>query len=202
MRAIQWQRCLQEQRERYGKMVFSVAELCNLSGSKPRTVNVQLSRLLKAGVVERCANGKYAMPGAADAESLVSHLDSGAYITGLYAMMRHNLVTQAVTEIMCFTNRRHNLSRMRRTTVGTFRFVCVSPRIYAPPEGGTLASAEQAICDWVLMLKRAGLDAKGQATLRVEGKVDRKKLEEEVLGRYPKTVRDEVMELLERGRGS
>ena len=86
--------------------------------------------------------------------------------------------------------------------MGTLRFVCVSPRIYAPPKEGALASAEQAICDWVFMLKRAGLDTKGQATLRLEGKVNRKMLEEEVLRRYPKTVMDGVMELLESGRGS
>lgn len=195
MRSVQWLRTLQAQRDLHGKTVFSVPELCNLSGSSPGSINVELSRLLKAGVIERCAPGQYALPGASTPEALLPQLDTGAYITGLYALFRHNLVTQVPSEITCFTNRRHNRSSVRKTPHGIFRFVSVSPRFYMPPDEGVLAGPEQALCDWYLTLRRAGLTPTSQATLRLPGKIDPAKLAN-VLPRYPNTVRQMLRNLL------
>ena len=196
MRAIEWQRCLESQRELYGKTILSLPELCHLSGTHNLlSMKVQVSRLVKAGVLQRCAIGKYALPGAADPETLLPYLDSGAYMTGLYALSRHNMITQVPTEITCFTNRRHNLSRVRQTAVGVFRFICASPRIYSRPQEGVLASPEQAICDWVLSLRHQGLVPSGQVTLRLSGKLKLNQLKKH-LQRYPATVRQDVLGLL------
>ena len=196
MRAIEWHRCLESQRELYGKTVLSITELCHLSGTHNLlSMKVQAGRLVKAGVLQRCAIGKYSLPGAADPESLLPYLDSCAYMTGLYALSRHNMITQIPTQITCFTNRRHNLARIRPTAVGVFRFICVSPRFYARPQEKLLASPDQAICDWVLALRHRGLLPAGQVTLRLAGKLKPDQLRKHIQ-RYPATVRQTVLELL------
>jgi hypothetical protein len=114
-------------------------------------------------------------------------LDSGAYITGLGALYHHNLVMQRQTTITCFTNRRHNRSRTRRTPIGTFSFVCVSGRIYHRPADGNIAPAEQAFCDWLYLCLRKNVAPESQVAFG-----DLSGLREEVLGDlqvcYPKTV--------------
>lgn len=199
MRALEWQRRLEKQRLQYGKAVLSIPELCNLSGdANILSVRVQLGRLVRAGIIERCANGRYGLPGAASPELLLPSIDPAAYMTGLYALFRHDLVNQVPTEIACFTNRRHNRSRIRRTSVATFRFVCVASSVYLPPEDGVLAAAEQALCDWVLMLRHRGADPQGQASFRGLEKLDLVKLHHH-LPRYPQAVRSAVLRLLGSG---
>ncbi len=107
MKASEWQRYLESQRRRHGKTIFTVTELATVSGRPPHALNVELDRLCKRQLMVRYARGKYGLPEAGTPEALLPYLDSGAYITGAYAMYRHNLATQVPTEIVCFTNRRH-----------------------------------------------------------------------------------------------
>ena len=178
MRALQWHKTLEQAERRDHKTVFTVTELANIAGLAPRSLNVQLGRLVDQGVIVRYTRGKYGLPGRVGAEDLVGFLDSGAYITGLWALHHHNLVTQRPTRITCFTNRRHNRSRIRQTPIGTFSFVCVSGRVYHRPADGSIAPArvyhrpadgsiapgEQAFCDWVYLCLRKGVVPETQVT--------------------------------------
>jgi hypothetical protein len=146
-----------------------------------------LDRLVKKGVIARYATGVYGLPYRATAEQLVKTLDDGAYITAAYALGRHNLVTQTPSEITCFTNRRHGRSRERLTPFGRVVFVQVTPRIYSKPTEGVLATPEQALCDFVHLTLRQGLDPASVVTFRRLAGLSKRRLGA-TLRRYPPTV--------------
>ena len=139
----------------------------------------------------RYARGCYGPPDAAVPETLLPQLDPSAYATGFYALYRHNLVTQAPQEIACFTNRRHNRSRLRTTPLGRFCFTCVRPPIYARPAEELLAPPEQALCDFVFLTRRRGLAAANLVTFHGLHRLDASVLAR-VAARYPRTVQREV----------
>ncbi|MDP6544400.1 MAG: hypothetical protein QGH60_10440 [Phycisphaerae bacterium] len=200
MRALQWHKYLEQAERRDHKTVFTVTELANIAGVGPHSLNVQLGRLVARGVIVRYASGKYGLPGRVRSEELVGFLDSGAYITSLRALYHHNLVTQRPTRITCFTNRRHNRSRIRKTPIGTFSFVCVSGRTYHRPVDGNIAPGEQAFYDWLYLCSRKGVAPESLVTFsNLSG------LREEVLAdlrpRYPKTVAREAGRILTMGNG-
>jgi hypothetical protein len=195
MRAIDWHKFLQGQRDEHRKVVFTTSELANAAGSDPRSLSVTLQRLVSRGVIRRYAAGRYGLPGAVGPEDLVPLLDVSAYITGMYALYRHRMVTQVPTEITCFTSRRHNKSRVRQTPVGRIVFVCVTAPVYAPPQGTDIASAEQALCDFIHLCRKRGISATDLVTFRNQDRLDRQVLSDH-LDRYPQTVEQEVNRLL------
>jgi predicted transcriptional regulator of viral defense system len=115
MKMREWEQKLLELREGAGKRFFRVTELANMSTTNPKYIGGELARLVEAGVLVRYAHGVYGLPGARDASELASTIDSSAYITGTDALYHHGHTTQAVVAKTCFTNRRHNRSRVRRT---------------------------------------------------------------------------------------
>lgn len=195
MKARDWQRILESMRRLHGKTVYTVTELVNLSGSAPHALNVELSRLRQQGIIQRYAHGRYGLPDGIKPETLLPHLDSGAYITADYALCRHNLITQAIVNILCFTNRRHNRSRVRTTAAGQLTFVCVQPPIYAPPPETPIAPPEQALCDLLLTLRRHGLDPRSLYTFRHLDRLNPDTLKTTV-ARYPATVGRAVEQLI------
>jgi hypothetical protein len=200
MRAIDWHKFLQTQRDEHQKVVFTPSELANVAGRDPRSLSVTLQRLVRRGVLQRYAPGRYGLPGAAGPEDLVSLLDGSAYVTGMYALYRHGMVTQRPAEITCFTLRRHNRSRVRQTPVGRLVFVCVAPPLYAPPEKAVIVSPEQALCDFVYLCRRRGVVASDIVTFRNLERLDRRALRDR-LARYPRTVDRDVSHLLARQGG-
>jgi hypothetical protein len=191
MKAREWQRYLETQRRSHHKTVYTVTELANVSRSSPHALNVELDRLCKQGMIVRLARGKYGLPEAVSPEALLPYLDAHAYLTGAYALHRHNLITQLPVEITCFTNRRHNRSRVRQTPVGRFTFICVQPPVYALPLEGHLAGLEQALCDYVFVMRRRGVAPESQVTLRGLESLAAPTLQE-IASRYPKTVRQTI----------
>ena len=176
MKALEWIKFLETQKTLHGKVLFRVAELSNVSGRAPHALNVEVARLVTKGILARYAAGVYGLPGAVTPEQLVATIDADAYITGMFAMYRHNLVTQAPTVITCFTNRRHNRSRLRSTPLGRLEFVCVNDHVYARPSNGRIAPPEQALCDLAHMAKRRGLNQANLVTFRGLHRLNRKKL--------------------------
>jgi hypothetical protein len=191
MKAIEWQRALQAQREQHGKVVFSLTELANLCGQNQRSVAVGLHRLTRAGVLERYTDGRYGLPGAATIDDLLRSLDACAYITGMAALYRYQLITQVPTETVCFTNRRHNRSRIRETALGKLVFACVNEPVYSRPHESVVAGPEQALCDSAYTCRRQGLDAMTLITFRNMDRLDPRRLRAH-LDRYPRTVAREV----------
>ena len=75
-------------------------------------------------------------------------------------------------------------------------FVCVTGPVYASPDEGVVAQAEQAICDFVYLCRRRGIVSGDLATFRNLDRLDRDHLETH-LSRYPNTVAREVDRILE-----
>jgi hypothetical protein len=197
MKARAWQRFFEEQRRVHGKVVFTVTELANVAGCSRNAVNVELSRLRRHGDVSRYARGLYGLPGGVTAEGLLPHLDDHAYVTGMSALRRYNLVTQWPTVTTCFTNRYGPRGRDRETAAGRLRFVCVRGHVYTPPARGCVAGPEQALCDFVYLCRRRALETVSLVTLRNLHTLDEDALQR-VLPRYPRTVRGEVRRLVDR----
>jgi hypothetical protein len=187
MKARAWQKFFETQLRQHGKKLFSVAELANVAGVTPHVLNVEMARLVKQEVIVRYARGKYGLSGVAGPEDILPYLDRTAYITGFYALYRHNVVIQVPVVITCFTNRRHNRSRIKKTPAGTFVFSCVARKVFMPPHDGLLASPEQALLDWIYISLKEGVLPENQAALR-----NRKNLTKEKISRwrakYPKSV--------------
>ncbi|NQT92183.1 MAG: hypothetical protein HQ559_05430 [Lentisphaerae bacterium] len=195
MKARDWQLFFEKQRRNHEKVLFTVSELGNVSGSSRNTLNVELSRLMAQGIVVRYAHGVYGPPAAVSPEILIAYLDRRAYITGAHALGQHNLITEAPAIITCFTDRNSPRGRKRETAIGRFVFVCVRGRVYKLPEKGCLAGPEQALCDFVYMARRQGIRAMSQVTFRRLDSLDAHALEK-AGKRYPATVRAEVSSLL------
>ncbi|NLF41035.1 hypothetical protein GX586_16450 [bacterium] len=196
MKALELHQHLEEQLRSHGKRIFTVAELANFAGSSVAATRVELHRLRHMGVIEQYAHARYGLPGGATAEELLASLDSGAYISGMYALHAPGMVTQVPHRVTCITNKRHNRSRVRNTRVGTLEFVCVSPRIYAPPAKGRMASPEQALCDYVYLCRRAGIDAQSQVTFRRVSSLNAARLKR-TCARYPAAVQAEVARIID-----
>ena len=177
-------------------MVFTSTELANTAGASPRSLSVALQGLVKTGVLVRSAAGRYGLPGAVNLEDLVPTLDTSAYITGMHALYKRQAITQTPTEIICFTTRRHNRSRIRNTPLGRIVFVCVGKSVYSPPRNGVVASAEQALCDFVLVCRKRGVRAVSLVSFRNLDRLNRKVLRAH-LSKYPDAVRREVTGLLQ-----
>lgn len=197
MRAIDWQRFFQTQRDKYDKRVFTRTELANAASLQPASMKVALERLVNDGILERYTAGRYGIPGAANIQDLVLSLDASAYVTGMYALHIHRLITQAPREVTCFTNHRHNRSRVRASSLGRLVFVCVTGSAYCYPSEGTIASPEQALCDYIYLNRRKGIDSSDLVTFRDLDSVDKPLLKKR-LESYPATVADDVNLLLTR----
>ena len=195
MRALDWQGFFQQQRDEHRKVVFTTAELANVAQASPGVLNVALRRLVKQGVLARYAAGRYGLPGAVSPEDLVPTLDTSAYVTAMYSLYRHQIITQAPTEITCFTNRRHNRSRVRKTPFGRIVFVCVESAVYSTPRDGVMASGEQAFCDFIHVCRKRGVRASSLVTFRNMDRLDRQALAG-ILIRYPVAARREATRLL------
>jgi hypothetical protein len=195
MKALKWQEYLAGQSRVHGKTIFTVTELANIACMSAHALNVQLARLVERGVIQRYSSGKYGLPNMVTPEDLVKNLDSHAYITSVSALHYHQLITQIPNQFTCFTNRRHNRSRERMTPLGRYVFVCVSKSVYFQPERKPIASPEQAMFDFVYLMRRKGVDPKTIVTFRNLERLDESQISQ-VSHRYPKTVRKEVRNIL------
>lgn len=195
MKAMDWLKTFQEQRDKHGKVVYTLTELSNMASQDPRSVKMSMSRLIDQGIMQRYANGRYGMKDYAKVEDIVSSIDSSAYVTGMYALYRHQLITQVPSEISCFTNHRHNKSRVRGTPLGRIVLVCVNRSIYSYPQEKGLVSPEQALSDYVYLCRKRGVRPSDMVTFRnlhhlnIDGLGVR-------LTNYPDTVKREIEQLI------
>jgi len=195
MKARDWQRVLERQRRDHAKTLFTATELANMARTSLAGVNVQLGRLASQGILTRYARGIYGLPTGVQPETLARTIDSAAYVTGAYALFRHNIITQVPNEITCFTNRRHNRSRVRQTPLGRFVFVCVSPQVYATPRGSGMADPVQALCDYAYLAGKQGRPLVGSVSFRKLDSITPEALQA-ITPRYPKRTMQSVQALL------
>ena len=195
MKTLKWKTLLEEQERRFNKVLFTVTELAHVANTSPRVLNVELNRLRKQKILEQYARGTYGLPDRATPEDLLPYLDPMAYITGAYALFRHNIIMQVPSTITCFTSKRHNRSRIRATAIGKFEFQCVKEVIFSPPPGGIVCPPEQALCDCVYMMRRRGVNPQSVFSFRNLTLVPYEAAMK-ILYRYPGTVKMQVKDLL------
>jgi hypothetical protein len=195
MRANAWRTFLEEQRARYGKVLFTVTELANVACASPSALNVELARLRDQEIIVRYAHGLYGMPGAVSPQVLVPAIDSHAYLTGHYALYGYQMVTQMPVSITCFTDRRSPRAQKRITPVGRLVFVCVQSSVYLPVPEGAIAPPAQSLCDYVYLSRRLGAEPEAMVTFRNLARIQATDLSP-ILARYPVSVQKHVERLL------
>jgi hypothetical protein len=193
MKTREWQNLFRRQTEQ-GKLLFTTTELANATGLPRNRVNVEMSRLVKSGVAVRYAKGFY---GPADSAlslgQLVCGLDPHAYVTGAYALMRHGMITQVPALVTAFTTRRH-FRRIVETPVGRIEFVSVRPPIYRG-EVRALAGPELALCDFIYISLRRGMNPAALVTFR-QMSILKRPLLDRIAKRYPATVLARIVSCL------
>lgn len=194
MKTLQWQNFLEEQSQIYGKKLFTVTELANVANTSPQALNVELSRLKKRGVIEHYTQGKYGLPKEINQIDLLKSIDSRAYITSMSALFYHGLITQVPKKITCFTNRRHNRSRIRQTPMGYYVFICVSGAIYNFPTEDLIATPEQALLDYVYVMRRKNVQPERLVTFRNFDILSKPKIFD-ISKHYPRTVSKNVNDI-------
>jgi hypothetical protein len=195
MKAIDWLKTFQKQRDEHGKVIYTLTELSNMAAQDTRSVKMAISRLVDRGILQRYANGRYGMKDYVKVEDLVSSIDSAAYVTGMYALYRHQLITQVPSEISCFTNHRHNKSRVRSTPLGRIVFVCVADPVYSYPQENGIASPEQALCDYVYVCRKRGVRPSDIVTFRNLHRLNSDRLQKR-LKNYPDTANRQIEQLI------
>jgi hypothetical protein len=195
VRANAWRKYLEEQRARYGKVLFTVTELANVACASSSAVNVELARLRRQEIIVRYTHGLYGTPSAVSPQILVPAIDSHAYITGHYALYAYQMVTQMPVAITCFTDRRSPQAQERVTPVGRLVFVCVRSNVYWPVPEGAIAPPEQALCDYIYLSRRRGAEPEAVVTFRNLARIRATDLSP-ILTRYPVSVRKHVERLL------
>ncbi|MFH0796368.1 MAG: hypothetical protein V2A65_04840 [Candidatus Omnitrophota bacterium] len=197
MKTLKWQQYLDEQLV-HGKKLFTVAELANIANTSHHVLNVELERLTKRRALVRYARGIYGVPNGVTPADLVRYLDAHAYITSVYALFQHGMITQVPATFTCFTDRRHNRSRERKTPLGRFVFVTVKKPVYSPPGDTLIAPGKQALYDFVYLMHRRGVNPRNVVTFR---NLDNfKQHPEDYVIHYPASVRKDVADLLAKFR--
>jgi hypothetical protein len=187
MKTYEWHKYLDEQNRRFGKNIFTPSELANIAHTTPQSLNVEIGRLINKGVIVRYARGVYGIKDTVTVEALIPYLDSHAYLSGASALYHHGMIMQVTKNFTCFTNRRQNRSRKRRTPIGEFVFICVHKAIYQPPLKSVIAPREQAFLDFIYLMRRKGADPETIVDFRNLDTINRIKVEK-ISRRYPKTV--------------
>ena len=111
------------------------------------------------------------------------------------AIYQHGLVTQMPTEVTCYTNHRHNRSRVRVTPLGRIVFVCVTGSVYLYPKESVVTSCEHAMSDFVHLCRKRGIVPSDIVTFQNMDPLDPNELQSH-LKRYPATVKRDMKHLL------
>ncbi len=201
MKANAWRTYLEEQRERHGKVLFTLTELANVACVSSAALNVELARLRRQDIIARYAHGLYGIPGAVSAQVLVPAIDSHAYITGHYALYRYQMALQTPAAITCFTDRRSPRARQRDTLAGRLIFVCVRSRVYSRVSDAAIATPAQALCDYIYLSRRHGAKPESLVAFRHLDQIRAADLAP-ILPRYPVRVQKQVQRLLHSERNT
>ncbi len=195
MKANAWRKFLEEQRDRHGKVLFTVTELANVAGTSRAALNVELARLRDQEIIAKYAHGLYGLPGAVSPQVLVPAIDSHAYITGHYALYRLQPGDPGARHHYLLHGPAESPARERVTPVGRLVFACVRSGVYFPVSEGAMAPPAQALCDYVYLSRRQGTAPEALVTFRNLARV-RDADFPRILARYPISVQEHVERLL------
>ncbi len=93
-------------RQHRAKKLFSLEDLLQMTAVRPKTLLVELSRLVRKGIVERPARGWYANPlNPPSLDEIAMALRFPSYISLEHALSRHNVLSQTAFAVTLVTTR-------------------------------------------------------------------------------------------------
>ena len=137
-------------RKHTGKKIFSLHDIVLLSGEKKPSVSVQLSRLVKSGIVERPARGWYVNPFAPPtAEELSMVIRRPSYLSMEYVLSRHGILSQNVFTLTLVTPKLPHTYRTRDSVLEYHQIKKSLFRGYVHEGSVLVAEPEKALLDLI-----------------------------------------------------
>jgi len=137
-------------RKHTGKKIFSLHDIVLLSGEEKPFVSVQLSRLVRSGIIRRPVRGWYLNPFALpSAEELSMVIRRPSYLSMEYALSRHGILSQNVFTLTLVTPK---LPYTYRTGASIFEYHQIKRSLFRGyvQEGSVLvADPEKALLDLI-----------------------------------------------------
>lgn len=165
MKVARWLQLFKEHRE---KRIFSFADLQQMSGIRKEVLYVEMSRLVKSGVVTRLAQGWYANPfNPPLVEEVAMALRHPSYLSLEYALSAHNVLSQAAMALTLVTTKPPHLFKMPSAV---FEYHQISRKYFFGHYfhgHAHIAYPEKALLDWLYIrhVRNRELDRDGVASL-------------------------------------
>lgn len=148
-------------RQHHSKKFFSLPDIVLLSGDRKALVSVQLSRLVKSGIVERPVRGWYANPFTqSTADELAMVIRHPSYISMEYALSKQGILSQNVFTITLVTTRLPYIYRTDETTLEYHQIKRTLFWGYESQDTVLIAEPEKALLDLIYIRYTCGKDLK------------------------------------------
>ena len=132
------------------KKLFSLSDLSQLTAENKPSLSVQLSRLVKAGVISKAAHEWYENPfSPPSAEEVAMVIRFPSYLSMEYALSKHGVLSQTVHTITLITTK---LPYTYKTSNGVYEYHQISKSLFwgYKKEGTVLiGEPEKAFLDFV-----------------------------------------------------
>lgn len=155
-------------REHQEKHLFSTSDLFQLTGEKKDVLEVELTRLVKSGTIERAARGWYSNPFSPPTpEEVAMVLRHPSYISMEYALSFHSILSQITYTITLITQKQPHTYRRGRWA---FEYHQTSKRLFwgfRKTDNFFMAEPEKALLDliYIRLVRRREFDTVGIKSL-------------------------------------
>jgi len=150
------------------KKLFSLSDLVQLTGENKSSLSVQLTRLVKANVINRAAQVWYENPfNTPSVEEIAMVVRYPSYISMEYALSKHGILSQMAYTLTLMTTK---LPYIYKTKQSVYEYHQISPSLFwgYRQEGTVLtAEAEKALLDLIHIrcVSKGDLKLEGMASL-------------------------------------
>ena len=165
MKVDEWLNFFRGHRE---KKLFSLSDLVQLTGENKSSLSVQLTRLVKANVINRAAQVWYENPfNTPSVEEIAMVVRYPSYISMEYALSKHGILSQMAYTLTLMTTK---LPYIYKTKQSVYEYHQISPSLFwgYRQEGTVLtAEAEKALLDLIHIrcVSKGDLKLEGMASL-------------------------------------
>jgi len=175
-------------KEHQGKKLFSLSDVAQLTGIPKSSLSVQLTRLVKAKVIQRASQVWYENPfNTPSAEEISMVLRHPAYISMEYALSKHGILSQSVYTLTLITTKPQYVYNTKEMV---YEYHQISKSLfwgYQNNETVLAAEPEKALLDliYIRCIKNKELNIDGIASLINDISTDEFDLEK--IRRYSKS---------------
>lgn len=162
--------------EKTGKEYYTPADMGKITGLSGQALRVRLSRLKKAGVIERLGRGMYAPAGAAvDPEKAANEAVYPSYVSFRSALSKYGVISEVPYELEMATTKSTRRRRIGNIDVFYRKLKKALFFGYTLEKGVFIAEPEKAFLD-LLYLKGTGKDRGRELEKADLSKLERKKI--------------------------